>query len=150
MGYNGNINNRKKFAEITNKAMGLINQAGNVIADTTNTVVEGVKEYSNSKSKVRIVQDVISEIDNILINGTMKDSDFVLYITEYDCDEDGYISIESLVNKITASYDVSLREKLISEDYIAAIFAMIDVHYKTEDELDYILYKNTISIKVLN
>lgn len=153
MDYNSILNNKRKFKEIKNKTMGMLNKATEKVTVMTSTavdtVVDTVKSIGNQTAKVCIFEDVISVIDGELINLTLEDKDAVLSIVEYKLEQEGVISIEGILDGITATYEENLKAALTSSDYIEALFSLVAAHYNHEAGVKYSLDKRVITISII-
>ena len=153
MDYNNILNNKRKMKEIKDKTMGVINKATEkmtgITSNAVDTVVDTVKSRGNQTSKVSVFANVISVIDTELINATLTDKNAALNIVEYKVEQDGVMSIEGILEGITASYDESLKAALNSSDYIEALFSLVAAHYNHETGIKYSLDKRVMTVAII-
>lgn len=153
MDYNSILNNKRKFKEIKNKTIDMLNKATETITGVTatavDTVVDTVKNIGNQTAKVGIFEDVISVIDSELINSTLENKNATLSIVEYKLEQDGVISIEGILEGVTATYEENLKIALTSSDYIEALFSLVAAHYNHESGVKYSLDKRVITISII-
>ena len=153
MDYNSILNNKRKLKEIKNKTMGMLNKATEKITGVTtsavDTVVDTVKNIGNQTAKVCIFEDVISVIDGELINLTLENKNAVLSIVEYKLEQEGVLSIEGILEGITATYEENLKVALMSSDYIEALFSLVAAHYNHEAGVKYSIDKRVITISII-
>lgn len=153
MDYNNILNNKRKFNQLKNKTIGILNKATDKITEVTTTavdsVVDTVKTISQQQAKVCIYEDVISVVNEELINATLENSEAVMKITTNAVEDESIISIEGIVSGLTATFDDALRSTLTSTDYIETIFAVVDVHYKYESGINYKNEDGIISLSII-
>ena len=153
MDYNNILNNKRKMKEIKDKTMGVINKATEkmtgITSNAVDTVVDTVKSRGNQTSKVSVFANVISVIDTELINATLTDKNAALNIVEYKVEQDGVMSIEGILEGITASYDEPLKAALNSSDYIEALFSLVAAHYNHETGIKYSLDKRVMTVAII-
>lgn len=153
MDYNSILNNKRKFKEIKNKTIDMLNKATETITGVTatavDTVVDTVKNIGNQTAKVGIFEDVISVIDSELINSTLENKNATLSIVEYKLEQDGVISIEGILEGVTATYEENLKIALTSSDYIEALFSLVAAHYNHESGVKYSLDKRVITVSII-
>lgn len=153
MDYNNILNNKRKFNQLKNKTVGILNKATDKITEVATTavdsVVDTVKNISQQQAKVCVYEDVISIVNEELIKATLENPEAIIRVSPYTMEDESIISVEGVVSGITATYDDVLRNTLTSADYIETIFAVVNVHYKHESEINYKNEDGIIALSII-
>ena len=151
MDYNNILNNKRKLNDLKNKTKSMIEKATDKISEVTTTavdsVIDKVKNINQQQAKIGVFQDVISYINNKLIEESVDNVGVRLVISKNK--QEGLISLEGILEEITELYERPLNKILLSDDYVDALFNLTKVHYKYEKEIDYSEEADIFSISVI-
>lgn len=151
MDYNNILNNKRKFNELKNKTLNILEKATDKITEVTttavDTVVDKVKVKSQQQSKAYIFQDILSVVNSKLIEESIDNVDFKLSVYKNKTEDE--LSIESIVWGLVSTFEETLKENILSADYIDALYELVKVHYKYEAEINFELNENFFTIGII-
>lgn len=152
MDYNNILNNKRKFNELKNKTLNILEKATDKLTEVTttavDTVVDKVKVKGQQQAKICLFQDIVAVINSKLIEETVENAEFKLSV--YKNKVENEISVESIVEGLVLAFDESLKENVLSGDYINALYELVKVHYKYESEISFESDENLFTVSIIH